>query len=169
MDAELIADLGERTFRDAFGADNDPVEVDRYVGEAFSTDTIARQLKEPHAVFLLGYDGQSESHEPLGFAHIIGYSACEPVASKSPIELARLYVKASARGQGRGSDLLRECLKLSAASGFETIWLGVWEKNHGARRFYERWDFVEVGAHTFMLGREAQRDLLMARPVLADN
>ena len=34
-DAEMLAALGERTFRAAFTADNDPVEMERYVAAAF--------------------------------------------------------------------------------------------------------------------------------------
>ncbi len=46
-------------------------------------------------------------------------------------------------------------------AGHQTMWLGVWEHNHRARAFYERWGFIPVGTETFRLGSDEQIDLLM--------
>jgi len=43
------------------------------------------------------------------------------------------------------------------------IWLGVWEKNTDAKRFYERHGFVEFGNHEFKMGDDVQTDILMRR------
>jgi len=43
------------------------------------------------------------------------------------------------------------------------IWLGVWEKNTDAKRFYERHGFVEFGSHEFKMGDDVQTDILMRR------
>jgi diamine N-acetyltransferase len=43
------------------------------------------------------------------------------------------------------------------------VWLGVWENNPRALRFYAKFGFVEVGEHRFHVGSDAQRDLLMYR------
>jgi ribosomal protein S18 acetylase RimI-like enzyme len=45
------------------------------------------------------------------------------------------------------------------------VWLGVWEANEKAIGFYRSQGFEVFGAHTFRLGGEEQRDLLMRRPV----
>ena len=41
------------------------------------------------------------------------------------------------------------------------IWLGVWEKNTEAIAFYKSLGFTDVGNHVFMLGKDAQNDLIM--------
>lgn len=41
------------------------------------------------------------------------------------------------------------------------VWLGVWEKNLGAIRFYEKNGFVPFDKHIFRLGDEKQTDILM--------
>ena len=43
------------------------------------------------------------------------------------------------------------------------IWLGVWEYNHAAQRFYGRNGFVKVGSHQFMVGSDVQIDFLMKK------
>ena len=51
--------------------------------------------------------------------------------------------------------------------GTRTLWLGVWERNERAKAFYRKGGFVDVGAHVFMVGTDAQTDRIMARPVAA--
>jgi ribosomal protein S18 acetylase RimI-like enzyme len=40
-------------------------------------------------------------------------------------------------------------------------WLGVWEDNHRAIRFYEKNGFEKFDSHPFILGESKQTDLLM--------
>ena len=45
--------------------------------------------------------------------------------------------------------------------GAKTLWLGVWEHNPRALAFYGKFGFTCVGEHTFVLGTDKQRDLIM--------
>jgi hypothetical protein len=47
----------------------------------------------------------------------------------------------------------------------DSLWLGVWEKNEGAIRFYERNGFSVTGSHPFRMGDEIQTDLIMKLPL----
>ena len=60
---------------------------------------------------------------------------------------------------------MQRCIDEARETGFQTIWLGVWERNSRALAFYRKWDFREVGEHIFQLGSEPQRDILMQRAV----
>jgi ribosomal protein S18 acetylase RimI-like enzyme len=55
----------------------------------------------------------------------------------------------------------------AAASGAGSLFLGVWERNAKALRFYAAQGFEMVGSQVFMLGSDAQTDLVM-RKRLAD-
>jgi ribosomal protein S18 acetylase RimI-like enzyme len=44
---------------------------------------------------------------------------------------------------------------------FAYRWLGVWEKNLRAIRFYEKNDFVKFGQHIFHLGDDPHTDVMM--------
>jgi ribosomal protein S18 acetylase RimI-like enzyme len=48
---------------------------------------------------------------------------------------------------------------------YRTLMLTVWEDNAKAIGFYRRWGFRTIGETAFLLGREEQRDLVMALPV----
>ncbi len=166
-DAPLIADLGARTFRDAFAADNDPADMERYLAETFSISRIENELEQPGSIFLLAYDPSDEAR-PVAYARLLGGSEKDCVRGPSPVELVRLYVESEARSRGCGSALIRTCLDIASEKGFETMWLGVWEQNRGARRFYRRWGFEEVGTHPFVLGSDRQTDVIMARSLRRD-
>ncbi len=55
------------------------------------------------------------------------------------------------------------CFEQARRHDHDVIWLGVWEYNPRAQRFYEKNGFREVGKHTFQLGTDAQTDLVMQR------
>jgi ribosomal protein S18 acetylase RimI-like enzyme len=56
-------------------------------------------------------------------------------------------------------------METMASHGSDVAWLGVWERNTKAIAFYKKFGFHEVGEHVFPLGTDAQRDIVMARPV----
>ena len=43
------------------------------------------------------------------------------------------------------------------------VWLGVWEENVKAQRFYRRWGFEKVGSHEFTMGGTTQTDFVMVK------
>jgi len=43
------------------------------------------------------------------------------------------------------------------------VWLGVWEENPRAIKFYKKNGFVEFDKHTFVLGEDEQTDILMKK------
>jgi ribosomal protein S18 acetylase RimI-like enzyme len=61
--------------------------------------------------------------------------------------------------------LMDACLKAAARMGFQTMWLGVWEKNLRAIRFYQKWGFSKAGDKQFVLGQDVQNDFVLVRPI----
>lgn len=43
------------------------------------------------------------------------------------------------------------------------VWLGVWEDNGAAQRFYERYGFQKVGEHGFTMAATTQTDWIMLK------
>jgi len=55
------------------------------------------------------------------------------------------------------------CVTQARTWDADVLWLGVWERNQRAISFYEKGGFRAVGSHTFLLGTDEQRDIVMAR------
>ena len=81
------------------------------------------------------------------------------------IQIERIYVVAEAQGHGIGQKLLNEAQRIDRNAGARILWLGVWEHNPGAIRFYEKNCFVAFGRQDFMLGNDRQTDNLMRRTI----
>ena len=89
----------------------------------------------------------------------------EGVGGKA-IELERLYAVQHYIGRQVGKKLMEECVDRAVKMGYQTIWLGVWEKNIRAIKFYEKNGFRKFGEHVFMLGNDAQNDWLMKKTLV---
>lgn len=160
-DASLIAELGARTFEASFGADNRPEDMEQYLSLNFSKNYIASQLSDPSSIFLLAY----EECKAVGYVMLRAGKKPISVSGTKPVELVRLYIEEEVIGRGYGSALMNSALEEAKNNGHRTIWLGVWEKNLQAIRFYEKWGFTKVGTKEFVLGSDLQHDHIMARPV----
>jgi ribosomal protein S18 acetylase RimI-like enzyme len=57
---------------------------------------------------------------------------------------------------------MREIIQAAVRKDSDCLWLGVWERNPKAIAFYRKHGFRVVGEHSFMLGRDQQRDLILA-------
>ena len=164
-DAELLAELGARTFNETFETDNTQEDMTAYLASAFSLTQQTAELAHPASTFLIAeVDGIA-----AGYAKLHAGEPPEGVQGMKPIELVRLYASREWHGRGVGEALMRACLEEALRGRYETMWLGVWERNARAQAFYRKWEFREVGEHIFQLGSDQQRDILMERAIsLAD-
>ncbi len=159
----MLASLAATTFRDTFGGDNTPENMDAYATSAFGADIQAAELGDPClTVYLAELSG-----EVAGYAMLREGPAPASVAEENAVEIARLYAATHVIGAGVGATLMRRCLDEAAARGRRAVWLGVWEHNPRAIAFYRRWEFVDVGSTTFMLGRDRQTDRVMVHRVVS--
>lgn len=79
------------------------------------------------------------------------------------MELERIYVRASFQSKKFGKTLMHFAYEQAHKHFVRTLWLGVWEHNLKARQFYEKEGFSAFGEHTFKVGSQEDRDLLLAK------
>ena len=162
-DAKMLARLGERTFRDTFGSQNTPENLALYLAKAFDVLVVEREIADPNVTYLVG----EIDDRPAAYAMVRKVPAPLSVTGPSPLELVRFYVDRPWHGAGVARTLMQACDDEARRRGARTLWLGVWEKNPRAIRFYEKCDFRDVGSQTFMVGDDAQNDRVMVRPIPA--
>ncbi len=163
-DAAELSELAERIFRATFGEFNTPADMDSYCAEAFTPAAIAGEIADPDTDILIAL------HEkmPAAYAHLHRGAAPPVVPGHGPVELKRFYVEERWHGSGLARQLMERVIALGLEHGAETLWLGVWERNPRAIRFYHKYGFSEIGEQPFMLGTDLQRDLIMALPLGGD-
>ncbi|MDR2981126.1 MAG: GNAT family N-acetyltransferase [Puniceicoccales bacterium] len=160
-DARQLSLLAEKIFRETFGAANTAEDIDLHCRTSYSEIVQGGEISDPNMVTLLGREGGLL----VGFAQLRWGHAPDCISAKSPGEIQRLYVASDWHGKGMARDLMNACIREMESRGSDVVWLGVWEENPRAIRFYRKFGFIEVGAHVFRLGGDPQRDIIMAREV----
>lgn len=160
-DAKVLTDLAYTTFWDAFAhhPKNAPDDLNHYMRQAFNLEQTTKELGEEKSIFLIA----EVEDEPAGYAKLITDTIEDGITGERPVELNRLYSHQQFLGKGIGQALMDACFERANADDRDVMWLGVWEFNPRAQRFYEKNGFRVVGSHVFQLGEDPQTDLLMQK------
>lgn len=160
-DAEKLAPLAIKIFNDTFAGHplNKPEDMKVYIDEAFSLEQVRRELTDNETIVFI----VENENEMVGFAKLHEHSTEDCVSDKNPIEIQRFYIAHEFHGQGIAQKLMETCLTEARNRNFQTIWLGVWEHNYRAQRFYEKLGFNKAGSHVFQLGSDPQIDWVMEK------
>jgi ribosomal protein S18 acetylase RimI-like enzyme len=159
LDSVAVAELAEGTFRDAFSAANTPENMDLHCASSFGPDIQSREISDPSIVTTVA----ESIGQLVGFTQLRLFHGSKAVSFSRPAELQRIYVARDWHGKGLAQQLINNVLEEVARAGCDGIWLGVWENNPRALAFYRKCGFEAVGEHTFAVGHDLQRDVIMAR------
>ncbi len=157
-DADRLADLATRTFRDTFERDNRPEAVAEHLLRSYGPYQQLAEIMSSTITTLLAV-----RDEPIAFAQLRRGATPVCVTSTRPLELWRFYVDRPWHGTGVAGTLMRAVLDEAESGGADALWLGVWERNPRAIAFYRKFDFADVGSHEFLFGAELQTDRVMVR------
>lgn len=156
-DLEVVQALSERTFIETFAATNEPQDLRQYVEDNLNPNQLGRELLVPESTFWLAeLEGEAVAYMKLN----VGQAQTEPDQADS-LEIQRIYVLSSRKGMGIGRALIAHAVQIAREMGLQRLWLGVWEENVSAIRFYEKIGFQPFGQHVFVLGEDRQTDHLM--------
>jgi ribosomal protein S18 acetylase RimI-like enzyme len=101
--------------------------------------------------------------EPVGYYKLNERGAQTVLPNDEGMEIERIYIDQAFKEMGIGSLLISKAVESGTESGAKYLWLGVWEYNKPAIRFYEKNRFKIFSHHIFKLGDDPQTDLLMKR------
>lgn len=159
-DLEILCEIGRQTFRETFAESNTEEDMAKSLAEQFSREQILQELLREGSRFFLAEDEQGVCQ---GYMKLnTGKAQTEPEDPRA-LEIQRIYLLRQTQGTGLGQALFDEALRQAEQGGHTYLWLGVWEHNLRARRFYERNGLEVFGQHTFVVGDDPQVDLLMKR------
>jgi ribosomal protein S18 acetylase RimI-like enzyme len=161
-EAGRLARFAERTFREAFEADNNPGDMHAYCETAFSPEVMRGLLTDASITTLVV---AKDDGAFAAYAQLRPDGPDHGPTLEQPFELWRFYVDKEHHGRGIAHQLMEAAIAAAAARGAATLWLGVWERNTRAQAFYRKFEFADIGSHTFVLGTDVQTDRLMARSI----
>ena len=154
-DAAATRALYVESFTDTFGHLYSAANYDLFMADQ-SAARWAREFADPaFAVRLAADDGE-----------LVGYAKLGPPAmpfdpgDRAAIELRQLYVRPECKGSGVAHDLMTWTMVEGRRRGAQDLWLSVFTENARARRFYARYGFVDVMPYRFMVGDQADEDII---------
>lgn len=156
-DLEELRNLSIETFYESFGSVNTEENMQHYIGHFLSAARLTAEISNPGSEFYFArLNGIA-----AGYLKINVGNAQTDLQEDKGFEIERIYVKSSFQGNRIGQLLFDKAIQLAHEQATDYLWLGVWEKNSGAIRFYERNGLVKFATHPFQLGDDQQTDILM--------
>lgn len=156
-DAEELAEIGRETFLDTYSADTSPDDMREFLRNAYRPETVRAELEVPGSRFFIARVGEAAA----GYLKLNTGDAQGERLEGVGLEIEAIYVRTPYQGMGIGSLMLAHARAEAEAIGADHIWLGVWELNRPAIRFYERQGFTTVGSRRFRFGSVEHTDLIM--------
>lgn len=156
-DAAVVAAFMARSFTETFGPDNKPEDIAAHVKKSYGVPQQSAELGSQDYVTIVMEGGAAIA----ALAQLRRHAAPPSVKGESPVELHRFYVDRPWQGRGVAKLLMGEAMLGAKALGARTVWLGVWERNARAIRFYEKCGYKMAGTQDFFVGSDQQYDRVM--------
>lgn len=155
-DAALLMELSQATFRETYGGMMQAPDIEAYVMSEFSLPASEQLLADPRSYVYFAVKDET----------VVGYSVLREsktlveLPEKRVSEITRLYVLRRYHGYQLGKSLLQKQIAVSETLQLNGVWLSVWEKNHLAKKFYEKHGFLHIGDQSFTVGTDVQNDFI---------
>ena len=156
-DLETLRELSIQTFKETFEEVNTEEDMQKYLDENLSIEKLKTELENVNSEFYFA----ENNGEILGYLKLNFKDAQTEKLEENHFEIERIYVLKAFLGQKIGQILFDKAIEIGREKNLEYVWLGVWEENHRAIRFYGKNGFEIFGKHDFVLGEDVQTDLLM--------
>ena len=156
-DLPQLQKIGKTTFAETFTEHNTKEDLDKYLEESFSNETLTAELTNPHSSF---YFAEIENNV-VGYLKINFGASQTELKDNEALEIERIYVLQAFHGKKLGQALYEKAIQIAKEKKVYYLWLGVWEKNNKAIQFYKKNGFVQFDTHIFKLGNDEQTDIMM--------
>ncbi len=158
-DADRLSAIASKTFYDTFTDTCTDKDMQLFLEEYFNLTQVESELSNEQDFCYL-----AESAGALvGYIRFMeDYRSFPLMKEWKALELKRIYISKDYHGKGVAQHLMNLILKFVVENNYEVVWLGVWEYNFRAQKFYEKYGFVNSGhTHDFPIGNTPQTDFWM--------
>jgi diamine N-acetyltransferase len=155
-DVPALSAIAKQTFYDTFTGTCTAEDMQQFLEQCFSEASLGKEISNPEDLcFFAEVDGK-----PAGYIRFMeDYSGLEIMRQWKALELKRIYVLEAYHGKGIAQQLMNFYMQYAIENNYNALWLGVWEHNLRAQKFYEKYGFANSGhTHNFPIGNTPQTD-----------
>ncbi len=155
-DAAALAEISRKTFYDTFKDTCTPADMQLFLEENYNLAQTESELNnEDDFYFFINVNGKTAGY--LRFME--DYTYFPFMKQWKALELKRLYVLETYHGKGVAQMLMAFFIAYALKNQYKALWLGVWEDNFKAQKFYAKFGFTDSGhRHDFPIGNTPQTD-----------
>lgn len=158
-DVKELQDISRETFKKTFDPYTAPEDMARFLKEDYETNKLINEINNPHSrfFFLMVQD------EVAGYLKINDEDAQTESVKDNALEVERIYLRDKFQHKGLGLVLIKLAEKIARQENRDYMWLGVYEKNLVAQKFYAKDGFERISQHVFQVGADPQIDYILAK------
>lgn len=160
-DIVLLQSLAIHTFIESYAENSDSRDMEKYMNEAFSLETLENELLHAQSLFW----GIWIENKPVAYMKVNLDNTPPQLLGKTCIEIQRIYVLKAFQGFGLGTLLMEKAEQIAKEHQRAYIWLVVWDKNEQAIQFYQKKGFEMNGTVPFVFGYHTEDDCCMVKKI----
>jgi len=155
-DAVKLSAISIQTFYDTFTSTCTEEDMNAFLKACFNLKQVQSELNNQNDYYYLA----ELNGRVVGYCRWMeDYSNFPLMKQWKSLELKRIYVLEEFHGKGVAQQLMDFVIQSAQANQYQVVWLGVWEHNYRAQKFYEKYSFVHSGhTHDFPIGSTPQTD-----------
>lgn len=159
-DVPALSVMAKKTFYNTFTGTCTEDDMQDFLQKYYEEDVLQNELNSGIEYYFAEVDGI-----PAGYISFKDESPeIAEIKNSSAIELKRLYVLETFHGKGLAAFIINFLIDHAVAQGYDSIFLGVWEHNFRAQKFYNKHGFVLTShTHDFPIGNTPQTDVYMIK------
>lgn len=130
-----------------------------FLEKSYADEKLIKEINNPHSRFFFLMVG----NEVAGYLKVNDEDAQTEQVKPNALEVERIYLREKFQHQGLGLVLIKYAEKIAREEKRDYMWLGVYEKNANAQKFYKRDGFERVSQHVYQVGDDPQVDYILAK------
>ncbi|MBP2058051.1 ribosomal protein S18 acetylase RimI-like enzyme [Lactobacillus colini] len=158
-DVKELQKISRLTFKETFGADNSAENMAEFLDKAYDEEKLLKEIKNPNSQFFF----LLVDNKVAGYLKVNEADAQSEDVAKNALEVERIYLSKDYQHRGLGLVLIKLAEKIARENNKDNMWLGVWEHNLNAQKFYQKDGFKRISQHTFIVGDDPQTDYILLK------
>jgi GNAT superfamily N-acetyltransferase len=163
-DVPALSFIAKKTFYDTFTGTCTEDDMVHFLEQYYNETSLANEVADSTMEYFF-----AEMEEEI-VGYILFTNGTEDFAEihgSTALELKRFYISKEYHGKGAAQQMMNFFLDHAKAQGYDTAFLGVWEFNSRAQKFYSKFDFKLTGhKHDFPIGNTPQTDVYMWKAII---
>jgi ribosomal protein S18 acetylase RimI-like enzyme len=153
----VLAQIGASTFYQSYKDENTEADMQAYIENTYSIEKIIENLNNKNIIYFLAYNQTGE----VGYVKLLLNQTNEKLNGLTA-EIEKIYVRKEFHGKGIAQQLMAHVKHYCKENNYQSIYLGVWQQNHKALKFYSKEGFKTFDTRTFQLGARLCDDYMLS-------